>query len=189
MSNSLDLPADLPVPHDDGACRHLDGMPLPQLSLRSTTAEFVNLAELHGRTIVFCYPRTGEPNQPVPEGWDAIPGARGCTPQCRAFRDRHRDLIAAGTSNIYGLSTQNTDYQREAVERLSLPYPLLSDQELKLAHALDLPTFQFNSITLIKRLTMIVDNGRITRALYPVFPPDQSAEQTLDWLRANPPKL
>ena len=188
MTNSFDLPVGLPVPQDDGACRHLDGMPLPDLSLPATTGHSVNLAQVHGRTILFCYPRTGEPDQPVPEAWDAIPGARGCTPQCCAFRDRHRDLIAAGASSIFGLSSQATDYQREAAERLALPYPLLSDRDLKLARALELPTFQFNSMTLIKRLTLILDDGRITKTLYPVFPPDQSAEQTLDWLRKNPRK-
>ncbi len=185
MSNSLDLPADLPVPLDDGACRHLDGMPLPELPLSTNRGNTVNLAQLTGRTIVFCYPRTGEPGQPVPENWDAIPGARGCTPQCRSFRDRHRELIAAGASNIFGLSTQDSDYQREAAERLSLPYPLLSDRDLKFAEALELPTFQFNSMTLIKRLTLIIDDGRIAKVLYPVFPPDESAQQTLDWLKAN----
>ncbi|HEY2122238.1 MAG TPA: peroxiredoxin [Chthoniobacterales bacterium] len=185
MSNSFDLPADLPVPVDDGACRHLEGMRLPELPLSTNRGDSVNLAQLAGRTIVFCYPRTGEPGQPVPEGWDAIPGARGCTPQCLSFRDRHRELIAAGASNIFGLSTQDTDYQREAAERLSLPYALLSDQDLKFADALELPTFQFDSMTLIKRLSLIIDAGRITKVLYPVFPPDESAEQTLDWLKAN----
>ena len=188
MSNSFDLPADLPIPLDDGACRHLDGMPLPDLLLSTSRGDSVNLPQLTGRTIVFCYPRTGEPGQPVSEDWDAIPGARGCTPQCRAFRDRHRELIAGGASNIFGLSTQDTDYQREAAERLSLPYPLLSDRDLKFADALDLPTFQFNSMTLIKRLTLIIDDGRITKVLYPVFPPDESAQQTLDWLKANRPE-
>jgi peroxiredoxin len=185
MSNSLDLPPDLPIPHDDGACRHLNGISLPQLPLPTNRGDSVNLAQLTGRTIIFCYPRTGEPSHPVPEGWDAIPGARGCTPQCRSFRDRHRELIAAGASNIFGLSAQETDYQREAAERLALPYDLLSDRDLKFADALDLPTFQFNSMTLIKRLTLIIDDGRITKVLYPVFPPDESAQQTLDWLKAN----
>ena len=185
MSNYLDLPAGLPIPHDDGACRHLDGMLLPQLALATTRGDFANLAQFTGRTILFCYPRTGVPEQPVAEGWDSIPGARGCTPQCRSFRDRYQELVAAGASNIFGLSTQDTDYQREAAERLSLPYPLLSDRDLKFADSLNLPTFQFNSMTLIKRLTLIIDDGRITKVLYPVFPPDKSAEQTLDWLKAN----
>jgi len=186
MSHSLNLPVGLPVPQDDGACLHLDGMQLPELSLPSTAGSIVNLAQLPGRTIIFCYPRTGEPDQPVPDGWDAIPGARGCTPQCNAFRDRHRDLIGAGASTVFGLSAQDTGYQHEAAQRLALPYPLLSDLDLKFAHALKLPTFQFNSLTLIKRLTLIVDDGRITKTLYPVFPPDKSAEQTLIWVTKNP---
>ncbi len=187
MSHSLEVPANLPIPHDDGACDHLERMLLPQLSLESTSGDFVSLALLPGRTIVFCYPRTGEADQPVPAEWDAIPGARGCTPQCRGFRDRHQELIAAGATHIFGLSTQDTHYQREALERLSLPYLLLSDRDLELTHALNLPTFQFNSVTLIRRLTLIIDEGRITKALYPVFPPDQSAAQTLNWLIQHRP--
>ena len=186
MPDSFELPSVLPVPEDDGACSHLTGLQIPEISLASTTGDSVNLARIGGRTILFCYPRTGEPGQPVPLAWDQIPGARGCTPQCRAFRDRHSELISAGAAHLFGLSTQQTDYQREAANRLNLPYPLLSDHDLKLARALMFPTFEFNSMTLVKRLTLIIDEGRITHVFYPVFPPDQSARQTLEWLKANP---
>jgi peroxiredoxin len=185
MRDLLELPADLPVPQDDGACDHLVGALIPELRLASTAGSAVNLAELEERTVVYCYPRTGEPDQPIPDGWDAIPGARGCTPQSRGFRDHFRELTSAGASHLFGLSTQDTEYQSEVVKRLELPYPMLSDSELNLVQALRLPTFQFNSKTLIKRLTLVIDNGRITKVFYPVFPPDKSAEQTLEWLRQN----
>jgi len=185
MRNTLDLPAGLPVPQDDGACNHLHGMRIPELWLASTDGHPINLAAIHGRTVLFCYPRTGQPDQPIPAAWDAVPGARGCTPQSCAFRDHFRELTGAGASHLFGLSTQDTDYQLEAVKRLELPYPLLSDRELNLAHALNLPTFLFNSVTLIKRLTLIIDDGCIVKVFYPVFPPDQSAGQTLGWLMQN----
>ncbi len=186
MRNLLELPLDLPVPEDDQACAHLPGMMTPALSLDSTAGSLVNLAETPGRTVVYCYPRTGQPVQPVPKNWDAIPGARGCTPQSCSFRDQYQKLVNAGASHLFGLSTQDTDYQREAVERLHLPFSLLSDRELRFTNALRLPTFRFDSKTLIKRLTLIIDDGRITKVFYPVFPPDQSAEQTLQWLIENP---
>jgi peroxiredoxin len=185
MHNPLDLPAGLPVPLDDDACNHLYGTRIPEVWLPSTAGDSVNLSQIRGRTVLFCYPRTGQPGQPIPKSWDAIPGARGCTPQCSGFRDLHRELIGAGASHIFGLSTQDTDYQREAAQRLGLPYPLLSDQKLLFVGALKLPTFQFDSMTLIKRLTLVIDDGRIAKVFYPVFPPDKSAEQTLEWLLHN----
>jgi peroxiredoxin len=187
MRIPLDLPAGLPVPQDDGGCDHLYGTPIPDLWLASTAGYSVSLAQLRGRTVVYCYPRTGQPDQPVPDDWDAIPGARGCTPQCRSFRDHYRELTEAGASHLFGLSTQDTEYQLEAVKRLELPFPLLSDRQLNLTLALKLPTFRFNSMTLIKRLTLIIDDGRIGKVFYPVFPPDKSAEQTLAWLIEHPP--
>jgi peroxiredoxin len=186
MSNRLDLPAGLPVPQEDGACDHLPGLRMPDLWLASTAGYAIHLGQIRERTVVYCYPRTGQPDQPIPDGWDAIPGARGCTPQCRGFRDQYRALKAAGASHLFGLSTQDTDYQKEAVERLELPFPLLSDRELALVQALKLPTFQFDSMTLIKRLTLVIDDGCITKVFYPVFPPNKSAEETLEWLRQNP---
>ncbi len=187
MHNPLDLPVDLPVPEDDGAANHLHGAQIPELWLASTAGYAINLAQIRGRAVLYCYPRTGRPDQPIPKTWDAIPGARGCTLQSCAFRDHFRELTGAGASHIYGLSTQNTDDQLEAVKRLELPYPLLSDRELIFAQALKLPTFRFDSVTLIKRLTLIVDDGYITKIFYPVFPPDKSAEQTLVWLLNNQP--
>ena len=189
MHSPLDLPAGLPVPRDDGACNHLYGTRIPELLLPSTDGYPINLAQTRGCTVLFCYPRTGHPDEPIPEAWNALPGARGCTPQCCAFRDHFRELTAAGASHIFGLSTQEPDCQSEAVKRLELPYPLLSDLDLKFAHALALPTFQFNAKTLIKRLTLIIDNGSIAKVFYPVFPPDKSAEETLEWLMQNRPVI
>ena len=186
VRNLLELPGDLPVPEDDGACAHLQGMMVPAISLNSTAGFLVKLAETRGRTVVYCFPRMGQPDQPVPKNWDAIPGARGCTPQSCSFRDHYQELTNAGAFQVFGLSAQDTDYQREAVERLHLPFSLLSDLELHFANALKLPTFRFDSMTLIKRLTLIIDDGHITKVFYPVFPPDKSAEQTLRWLMENP---
>jgi peroxiredoxin len=181
------LPADLPAPTDDGAARHLFGMRLPGLSLAATDGRPVDLSALRGRTVVYAYPRTGRPGAQLPSGWDAIPGARGCTPQSCGFRDHFADLRAAGVDHLFGLSTQDTDYQREAAERLHLPFALLSDAELQLQEALGLPTFVVDGMTLLKRLTLVIDGGVIRHVFYPVFPPDKSATETLAWLAAHPP--
>jgi peroxiredoxin len=183
--NLYELPKDLPVPQDDGACAHLAGFALPAVTLRSTGGAGVDLSRLSGRTVVYCYPRTGKPDQEMPEGWNAIPGARGCTPQSCAFRDHYQELRRAGAAHVYGLSAQDTAYQREAVERLHLPFELLSDEKLEFARALRLPTFQVAAMTLIKRLTLIVDDGVVVKVFYPVFPPDANAEEVERWLRAN----
>ena len=180
--NVYQLPDDLPVPEDDGACDHLPGMKLPSVLLPATDGRLVDLAALPGRTVVYAYPRTGRPDQPLPDGWDAIPGARGCTPQSCAFRDHYGELLALG-ADVVGLSTQDTDYQREAVNRLHLPFPLLSDADLSLTRALRLPAFEVNGMTLTKRLTMIVRNGAIEHVFYPVFPPDRNAGDVIAWLR------
>ncbi len=179
--NINQLPPDLPVPVDDGACDHLPGLLIPSVPLRSTAGETVDLARLPGRTVVYCYPRTGRPDQEVPKGWNEIPGARGCTPQSCAFRDHHGDLAALG-ARVFGLSTQTTDYQREAVERLGLPFSLLSDADLAFAEALRLPTFAVESMALIKRLTLVLREGRVEQVFYPVFPPDKDAERVIAWL-------
>jgi peroxiredoxin len=176
------LPADLPVPHDDGAARHLTGRKLPALALAATDGSRVDLSKLRGRTVVYIYPRTGVPGQASPDGWDQIPGARGCTPQSCAFRDHFAELKRLGVARLYGLSTQDTAYQSEAVERLHLPFPLLSDQNLELARALELPTFTVAGMTLLKRMAWVIDDGAITKVFYPVFPPDKNAEEVIAWL-------
>ena len=182
--NLYQLPDDLPVPVDDGACAHLVGMALPEMALCATSGTLVTLARLPGRTVVYCYPRTGRPDQEIPAGWNEIPGARGCTPQSCAFRDHYQELCGLG-ADVYGLSTQTTEYQAEAVERLHLPFALLSDADLALTHALRLPTFTVEGMTLIKRLTLIVRDGRIEHVMYPVFPPDANAGEVLRWLAAH----
>jgi peroxiredoxin len=188
--NPLELPRNLPAPTDDGACDHLRGVRVPSVSLDSTAGGAVDLSSLNGRTVVYCYPRTGRPDHEVPRGWDEIPGARGCTPESCAFRDRHGEFAARGV-RVYGLSTQTTEYQREAVARLHLPFALLSDSDLSLTHALRLPTFEFawsfgaQPAVLIKRLTLLLADGRIEHVFYPVFPPDGHAAEVLAWLAAH----
>ena len=182
MENLYELPESLPAPTDDGACDHVPGMRLPPVALPSTAGERVDLSGLSGRTVVYCYPRTGRPDEDLPQGWDEIPGARGCTPQSCAFRDHHAELQALG-ARVFGLSTQSTEYQREAASRLHLPFGLLSDEGLTFAGALGLPTFEVEGMTLIKRLTLIVDDGWIEKVFYPVFPPDENAEEIVGWLR------
>lgn len=179
------LPPDLPAPQDDGQARHLSGLRLPSVELPATDGKRIDLAKLPGRTVVYIYPRTGQPGQPLPTGWDAIPGARGCTPQSCAFRDHYAEIKALGVAHLFGLSTQDSDYQREAVDRLRLPFPILSDAGLDLARAINLPTFSVDGMTLLKRMALVIDEGVITKAFYPVFPPDQNAAEVLAWLRAS----
>jgi len=186
QSTDFPLPANLPEPLDDGAAKHLPGMAMPRLSLSSTAGGLVDLSALTAPTSVFyCYPMTGVPGKPLPDGWDQIPGARGCTPQTCGFRDRHQQL-AAVNARLYGVSTQSTEYQREMVRRLNVPFEILSDCEFKLSDALRLPTFDVNQMRLMKRITLIVRAGRIAHVFYPVFPPDKSADAVLDWLKAHP---
>jgi peroxiredoxin len=183
--NPLVLPDNLPVPQDDGATRHLTGMRLPDIALTATDGTTVNLSRLKGRTVVYVYPRTGRPGVPAPDGWDAIPGARGCTPQSCGFRDHFADLKGLGVAALFGLSTQDSAYQREAVERLHLPFAILSDADLKLTRALRLPTFSAGGMTLIKRMAWVIDDGVVSHVFYPVFPPDRSAETVVAWLQAS----
>jgi peroxiredoxin len=180
--NVYELPKGLPVPEDDGACAHLTGMQVPSIALASTRGEDVNLSRLPGRSIVYCYPRTGRPDQEMLPGWNDIPGARGCTPQSCAFRDHYAEMRTLGVHEVFGLSTQDTEYQREAAERLHLPFPLLSDQKLEFARALRLPTFEVAGMTLIKRLTLVLHDGVVERVFYPVFPPDANAPDVIHWL-------
>jgi peroxiredoxin (alkyl hydroperoxide reductase subunit C) len=184
MSNDpMALPADLPVPEDDGAADHLRGAALPAVPLPATDGSTVDLSALLGRTIVYASPRTGEPGRPaLVDDWDSIPGARGCTPESCGFRDHHAELAALG-ARVFGLSTQDTDYQQRAVDNLSLPVPLLSDAGLALVQAASLPTFDAAGQTLLKRLTLVIDDGVVTHLWYPVFPPDRHAEDVLAWLR------
>jgi peroxiredoxin len=176
----------IPAPDDDGAAKHLSGMALPDIALPATDGTRVSLAKLPGRVVVFAYPRTGVPGQPSPVAdWDMIPGARGCTPQTCAFRDLHKVMIAAGAARVFGLSTQDTAYQKEAAERLHLPFPLLSDDKLALSNTLRLPLMQAGGMTLIKRLALVIDGGKIAKVFYPVFPPDRNAGDVLAWLEQN----
>jgi peroxiredoxin len=179
------LPPDIPVPQDDGAAKHLTGTKLPDLALPATSGPAVDLSKLKGRVVVYVYPRTGVPGVDAPPGWDDIPGARGCTPQSCGFRDHFAELKALGVGHVYGVSTQDTAYQREAAERLHLPFPILSDADLKLTHALKLPTFAASGMTLLKRMALVIDDGRIVKAFYPVFPPDKNAAEVIAWLRAK----
>jgi peroxiredoxin len=180
------LPPDLPVPQDDGAARHLAGKTLPDLALPATGGPAVNLAKLAGRSVVYIYPRTGVPGVDAPLGWDDIPGARGCTPQTCGFRDHFAELNALGVAHVFGLSTQDTDYQREAAARLHLPFPILSDAALTLTRALNLPTFSVAGMTLLKRMALVIDDGTIVKVFYPVFPPDKNAAEVIAWLRGRP---
>ena len=185
MTDPQTLPDDLPRPVDDGAADHLPGIPMPALALPTTGGETLDLATLGaGRTVLYIYPMTGRPGADLPTGWDEIPGARGCTPETCAFRDHYEDLRAAGAEAVYGLSSQDTEYQREAVDRLRLPFAMISDEDLRVADALRLPTFEADGMTLYKRITLIVRDGAIEHVFYPVFPPGEHAEQVLGWLRA-----
>jgi peroxiredoxin len=182
------LPHGLPVPEDDGAASHLPGTAMPRLELPTTDGSRmrVDVAPAGAqRLVLYAYPRTGRPGEePLVPDWDLIPGARGCTPESCAFRDHAAELQRAGAV-VAGLSTQGSEYQREAVERLHLPFPLLSDARLELTRALDLPTFTAAGQTLLKRLTLVVRDGKVEHVFYPVFPPDAHAAEVLAWLRAN----
>ncbi|MFN2521038.1 MAG: peroxiredoxin [Candidatus Limnocylindria bacterium] len=186
MSSAHDptvLPHGLPVPVDDGACDHVVGMAVPPLVLGSTHGA-LDLASLDDhRLVLYIYPRTGQPGEPPLPGWDAIPGARGCTPESCAFRDRHAELRDMAT--VAGLSAQTLEEQREFAERNSMPFPIFSDPELRLARALRLPTFGAGGVTLYKRVTLIAEGPEIVKAFYPVFPPDRHADEVLTWLRAR----
>ena len=182
-----ELPANLPVPVDDGAAKHLAGMRVPSITLTSTAGRRINMAEIAlERTVVYCYPRTGAPGQPVPKGWDEIPGARGCTPESCSFRDHYEQLRNLKTQ-VFGLSTQTTEYQREMIARLHLPFAVLSDADFAFTNALRLPTFEFDGVRLLKRLTLVLSDGKIEKVFYPVFPPDKHAEEVIVWLGRRQP--
>jgi len=184
MKSNLDAPdwSTIPAPIDDGATRHLKGARMASVPLPSTKGELVDLSALRGRVVVYAYPRTGRPGVENPDGWDMIPGARGCTPQSCSFRDHFAELTALGVDHLFGLSTQDPEYQREAAERLHLPFSILSDDQLHLTRAMDLPTFETAGMTLLKRFTLVIDDGLVKHVFYPVFPPDRSAADLINWL-------
>jgi len=175
----------LPVPGDDGACDHLNGMAMPQALLPSTAGGTIDTDQLDGTVVFYVYPMTGRPDRALPEGWNDIPGARGCTPQSCSFRDHYEDLRSAGADHVFGLSSQSAEDQAEAANRLHLPFPLLSDTDGQFAGQLQLPSFEADRISRLKRVTLIVRGGQIVKVFYPVFPPDRNAQDVLDWLKAN----
>jgi peroxiredoxin len=187
MSSSTEAPdwSAIPKPADDGAASHLVGLQMPSIPMLATDGTTVDLSSIPGRAVVYAYPRTGIPGVENPAGWDLIPGARGCTPQSCAFRDHFAELKALGVNRLFGLSTQDTAYQLEAAERLHLPFPILSDKHLTLTGALRLPTFETSGMTLLKRLTLVIDDGKIKHVFYPVFPPDRNASEVITWLAAS----
>jgi peroxiredoxin len=186
QDNVYELPPNLPVPQDDGACDHLAGLPVPSVRLRSTAGREIDLRELAtSRTVLYIYPRSGRPDEALPPGWNEVPGARGCTPQSCAYRDHYEELRRLGV-RVFGMSTQTTDAQQEFVRRVGLPFEVLSDADRGLTRALKLPTFDVPGHTCIKRLTLVLSQGRIEKVFYPVFPPDKNAEEVIAWLRQNP---
>jgi peroxiredoxin len=174
----------LPIPQDDGACHHLLNEMLPQVTLTSTSGNQLNLSNILGKVVLYCYPMTKQPDVPIPDGWEQIPGAAGCTLQSCAFRDYHTELKALGVQ-VYGISTQDSLYQQEAVERLHLSFELLSDADFIFTQSLRLPTFEVEDKRLIKRLTLVVDSGKIVKVFYPVFPPDKNPQEVIEWLLHN----
>ena len=187
MSTDFPLPDDLPVPEDDGAADHLRGAETVDVALPATNGATVSLRELPPRTVIYVYPLTGRPDTDViPEGWEDVPGARGCTPESRGFQSQYEELRDEGVGEVFGLSTQSVEYQREARDRLHLPFELLSDAERELADELDLPTFAVGGDEYLKRLTLVVSGGRIERVFYPIFPPDEHASEVLEWVRDDP---
>jgi peroxiredoxin len=191
MKSIVDAPdwSTIPAPVDDGATRHLMGAPMASVPLQATNGETVDLSRLRGRIIVYAYPRTGRPGIENPEGWDMIPGARGCTPQTCSFRDHFAELRTLGVDHLFGLSTQDPEYQREAADRLHLPFAILSDDHLALTRAMNLPTFETSGMTLLKRFTLVINDGKVEHVFYPVFPPDRSATDVIEWLSERASKL
>lgn len=184
MAQLLNLPDNLPIPLDDGKCNHLTNITLPNITLNSTGDNKINLSKLKGFTVLYFYPRTGRPDVELLDGWNEIPGARGCTPQSCSFRDNHQTLTELNVS-IYGISTQSTAYQKELVQRLHLPYEILSDENLELTQELNLPTFQIENMTLTKRVTLICKDDKVVKCFYPVFPPDENIYDVINWIRIN----
>ena len=184
MTNYNQLPPDLPIPIDDGATNHLIGMTLPNISLKSTRGDSISVGNFKGKLVIYCYPMTGQPNVPLPEGWDQIPGARGCTPQSCSFRDHYQDIQALG-AEVIGLSVQTTDYLKEMADRLHLPFPVVSDSNHEFSKAMNMPTFVAAGMTLLKRVTLIAEDGMIKAVHYPIFPSDSDPAWVIDYLKRH----
>jgi peroxiredoxin len=184
MTNLNQLPTDLPIPQDDGSTNHLKGLKLPNFSLNATNGKAINLADIKGKLVVYCYPMTGQPNVALPEGWDQIPGARGCTPQSCSFRDHYQELQELG-AEVLALSVQSTEYQKEMVDRLHLPFQVVSDVNYQFQKALNLPTFVAAGMKLLKRVTLIANNGVIEAVHYPIFPSDSDPSWVIDYLKSH----
>ena len=185
MVNLIQLPANLPIPQDDGAANHLIGMRLPRIVLLTTTGKELNLGEIKGRLVIYCYPMTGQPSVALPEGWDQIPGARGCTPQSCSFRDHYQEIQLLG-AEVVGLSVQSTAYQQEMADRLHLPFPVVSDVDYQLQQALQLPIFVVAGMTLLNRITLIANDGVIEAVHYPIFPSDSDPAWVINYLKLRP---
>jgi peroxiredoxin len=184
VTNLNQLPSDLPIPHDDGSTHHLRGMKLPSVSLTATSGKTLHLGSIEGKLVIYCYPMTGQPNVDLPDGWNQIPGARGCTPQSCSYRDHYQELKALG-AEVVGLSVQSTAYQKEMVDRLHLPFPVVSDADYQFQKALNMPTFVAAGMTLLKRVTLIANNGVIEAVHYPIFPSDSDAPWVIDYLKTH----
>lgn len=183
-NNFIELPGGLPVPSDDGACDHLRGKMIPSVALKSTNGDVINLSKIQGTLVLYFYPMTGKPGEKLPDGWNQIPGARGCTPQACSFRDHFKELQDFNTQ-VFGVSTQTSEYQREVAERLHLPFQLLSDSDFVLANSLNLPLFEVDSMSLNKRVTLVIQDGVIEKVFYPVFPPDKNPDNVIEWLASK----
>ena len=184
MTNVYEIPPGLPIPQDDGSTDHLKGLRLPNVSLKATNGTTINFGDIFSRLIIYCYPMTGQPNVALPDGWDQIPGARGCTPQSCSFRDHYRELQALG-AGVVGLSVQTTEYQKEMVDRLHLPFPVVSDSDYQFQKALNMPTFIAAGMALLKRVTLIANHGVIEAVHYPIFPSDSDAGWVIDYLKRS----
>lgn len=184
MTNVYEIPPGLPIPQDDGSTDHLKGLRLPTVSLKATNGTTINFGDIFSRLVIYCYPMTGQPNVALPDGWDQIPGARGCTPQSCSFRDHYRELQALG-AGVVGLSVQTTEYQKEMVDRLHLPFPVVSDSDYQFQKALNMPTFIAAGMTLLKRVTLIANHGVIEAVHYPIFPSDSDPGWVIDYLKRS----
>ena len=184
MKDLYQLPDDLPVPIDDGACDHLLDARIPSVLLKGVSGDTVNIGEVQGKFVLFSYPMNGQPDALPGPDWSEIPGARGCTPQSCSYRDQHGDFLRSGCK-VFGISSQPIEEQKEAFKRLHLPFELLNDSKLALTRAMNLPTFEYQSSEYIKRITLIVTDGLIQKVFYPVFPPDGNVHDVIDWIEKN----